>query len=108
MSTEKPMTKVLIFGGKTGWIGGKMHDLCKEKGAWPASALENNFGSQSFARGFGFGWRRKCCTLPFPFCGEEEKLEFDLVVSLDCVLHRRKKQHFKSSTSIFLVKYFHD
>lgn len=33
MTTEgKPMTKVLIFGGKTGWIGGKMNDLCKEKG----------------------------------------------------------------------------
>jgi len=29
---EKPMTKVLIFGGKTGWIGGMMHDMCKEKG----------------------------------------------------------------------------
>lgn len=26
------MTKVLVFGGKTGWIGGKMYDLCKEKG----------------------------------------------------------------------------
>ena len=26
------MTKVLIFGGKTGWIGGKMYDMCKEKG----------------------------------------------------------------------------
>ena len=32
MSYEKPMTKVLIFGGKTGWIGGKMYDMCKEKG----------------------------------------------------------------------------
>jgi len=29
---DKPMTKVLVFGGKTGWIGGKMYDLCKEKG----------------------------------------------------------------------------
>ena len=29
----KPMTKVLIYGGKTGWIGGLMNDLCKEKGA---------------------------------------------------------------------------
>jgi len=29
---EKPMTKVLIFGGKTGWIGGMMNDMCKEKG----------------------------------------------------------------------------
>jgi hypothetical protein len=28
----KPMTKVLIYGGKTGWIGGLMYDLCKEKG----------------------------------------------------------------------------
>lgn len=26
------MTKVLIYGGKTGWIGGLMHELCKEKG----------------------------------------------------------------------------
>ncbi|GAX26254.1 3,5-epimerase/4-reductase [Fistulifera solaris] len=26
------MTKVLIFGGKTGWIGGKMYTLCKEQG----------------------------------------------------------------------------
>lgn len=33
MPEGKPMTKVLVFGGKTGWIGGKMHDLCKEKGA---------------------------------------------------------------------------
>jgi len=31
---EKPITKVLIFGGKTGWIGGKMHDYCKEKGVY--------------------------------------------------------------------------
>ena len=29
---HKPMTKVLIYGGKTGWIGGLMYDLCKEKG----------------------------------------------------------------------------
>jgi len=29
---EKPMTKVLIFGGKTGWIGGKMNEYCKEQG----------------------------------------------------------------------------
>ena len=34
MPEGKPMTKVLIFGGKTGWIGGKMYDLCKEKGAF--------------------------------------------------------------------------
>lgn len=26
------MKKVLVFGGKTGWIGGLMVDLCKEKG----------------------------------------------------------------------------
>ncbi|GAX29474.1 3,5-epimerase/4-reductase [Fistulifera solaris] len=26
------MTKVLIYGGKTGWIGGKMYTLCKEHG----------------------------------------------------------------------------
>lgn len=30
----KPMTKVLIYGGKTGWIGGLMNDLCKEKGMY--------------------------------------------------------------------------
>jgi len=28
----KPMTKVLIYGGKTGWIGAMMHDMCKEQG----------------------------------------------------------------------------
>jgi hypothetical protein len=32
MSEPKPMTKVLIYGGKTGWIGGKMYTLCKEHG----------------------------------------------------------------------------
>jgi len=32
MVLEIPMTKVLIYGGKTGWIGGLMHDMCKEKG----------------------------------------------------------------------------
>jgi len=32
MKETKEMTRVLIFGGKTGWIGGMMHDLCKEKG----------------------------------------------------------------------------
>lgn len=32
MTMTKPMTKVLIFGGKTGWIGGLMHDMCQEKG----------------------------------------------------------------------------
>jgi hypothetical protein len=26
------MKRVLVFGGKTGWIGGLMVDLCKEKG----------------------------------------------------------------------------
>jgi len=29
---KKELTKVLIYGGKTGWIGGLMNDLCKEKG----------------------------------------------------------------------------
>jgi len=33
-SAATPMTKVLIYGGKTGWIGGMMHDLCVEKGTW--------------------------------------------------------------------------
>uniref|UniRef100_A0A7S3DNL4 RmlD-like substrate binding domain-containing protein n=1 Tax=Entomoneis paludosa TaxID=265537 RepID=A0A7S3DNL4_9STRA len=32
MGEAKPITKVLIYGGKTGWIGGLMHDMCKEKG----------------------------------------------------------------------------
>jgi hypothetical protein len=32
MVMDKPMTKVLIYGGNTGWIGGLMHDMCKEKG----------------------------------------------------------------------------
>ena len=32
MVMDKPMTKVLIYGGKTGWIGGLMYDMCKEKG----------------------------------------------------------------------------
>jgi hypothetical protein len=31
------MTKVLIYGGKTGWIGGLMFNLCKEKGAYHLS-----------------------------------------------------------------------
>jgi hypothetical protein len=34
MVMDQPMTKVLIYGGKTGWIGGLMYDLCKEKGTW--------------------------------------------------------------------------
>jgi len=40
----KPMTKVLVFGGKTGWIGGMMLELLKKEGieAYPAeSRLEN-------------------------------------------------------------------
>lgn len=28
------MERVLVFGGKTGWIGGLMVDLCKEKGVY--------------------------------------------------------------------------
>jgi hypothetical protein len=35
MVMNKPMTKVLIYGGKTGWIGGLMYNLCKEKGTYP-------------------------------------------------------------------------
>jgi hypothetical protein len=31
MSEGKPMTGVIIYGGKTGWIGGLMHQLLKEK-----------------------------------------------------------------------------
>lgn len=33
MVEKTPVKKVLIFGGKTGWIGGKMAELCEEKGA---------------------------------------------------------------------------
>lgn len=29
---SKPMTKVLIYGGKTGWIGGLMAEMCKKEG----------------------------------------------------------------------------
>jgi len=29
---DKPMTKVLVFGGKTGWLGGKMVTLVEEAG----------------------------------------------------------------------------
>ena len=32
MSTPTPVTRVLIFGGKTGWIGGLMSDLCEKDG----------------------------------------------------------------------------
>ena len=32
MSELTPMTKVLIFGGKTGWIGGLMYDLIENTG----------------------------------------------------------------------------
>ena len=28
----KNVKKVLIYGGKTGWIGGMMNDMCREKG----------------------------------------------------------------------------
>jgi len=32
MASETPMTRVLIFGGKTGWIGGLMAEMCKKEG----------------------------------------------------------------------------
>lgn len=32
MTEGKPMTRVLIYGGKTGWIGGLMADLIKKEG----------------------------------------------------------------------------
>jgi hypothetical protein len=32
MFESKPMTKVLIFGGKTGWIGQMMYQHCKDQG----------------------------------------------------------------------------
>mmetsp|Transcript_32938 Transcript_32938/g.46790 ORF Transcript_32938/g.46790 Transcript_32938/m.46790 type:complete len:316 (+) Transcript_32938:78-1025(+) len=32
MSEAKEMKKVLIFGGKTGWIGGLMNELCTKEG----------------------------------------------------------------------------
>ena len=30
--SDKEMKRVLVFGGKSGWIGGLMVDLCKEQG----------------------------------------------------------------------------
>ena len=30
--SAQPMKKVLIYGGKTGYIGGKLYELCKEQG----------------------------------------------------------------------------
>jgi len=42
MSVEsKPMTKVLVFGGKTGWIGGILLKLLKEQGKIFDTANEN-------------------------------------------------------------------
>jgi len=44
MVEKTPVKKVLIFGGKTGWIGGKMAELCEEKGievVLASSRLEN-------------------------------------------------------------------
>jgi len=32
MTTATPMSKVLVFGGKTGWIGGMLIDLLKKEG----------------------------------------------------------------------------
>jgi hypothetical protein len=32
MTDSTPMTKVLIFGGKTGWIGGMMYQNCMDQG----------------------------------------------------------------------------
>ena len=50
MSTEaKEMKKVLIFGGKTGWIGGMMGDLVKKEGTQKGS--EKLKGSRANARG---------------------------------------------------------
>jgi hypothetical protein len=33
MTEGKPMTKVLIYGGKTGWIGGMMYEMLQKEGA---------------------------------------------------------------------------
>lgn len=33
MTESKEMKRVLVFGGKTGWIGGMMCDLIKKEGA---------------------------------------------------------------------------
>ena len=43
MSEPTPMTKVLIFGGKTGWIGGLMYDLIEKAGAllWIEHCITN-------------------------------------------------------------------
>jgi hypothetical protein len=40
----KPMTKVLIYGGKTGWIGGMMYDMCKEKGPFESTERHESNG----------------------------------------------------------------
>jgi hypothetical protein len=34
MTEGKPMTKVLIYGGKTGWIGGMMYEMLQKEGAF--------------------------------------------------------------------------
>jgi hypothetical protein len=36
MTEGKPMTKVLIYGGKTGWIGGMMYEMLQKEGAYPS------------------------------------------------------------------------
>lgn len=46
----KPMTKVLIFGGKTGWIGGLMYDLCVEKGIEAVKAETRIENRESLAK----------------------------------------------------------
>jgi NADPH:quinone reductase-like Zn-dependent oxidoreductase len=42
MTDPTPMTKVLIFGGKTGWIGQMMYQLCKEQGKYIIACKHKN------------------------------------------------------------------
>jgi len=42
MSEPTPMTRVLIFGGKTGWIGGLMYDLIENTGEFLYRTLVTN------------------------------------------------------------------
>ena len=48
---DKPMTKVLIYGGKTGWIGGLMYDMCKDKGKL---GVISYWSSVNFSKGHTF------------------------------------------------------
>ena len=50
MTQGKPITRVLIYGGKTGWIGGMMADLIRKNGESRVHAVEfsrNSVGCSS-------------------------------------------------------------